>query len=118
MSVTDDNDRVDDNNDNGRKLILTIMAMIMGGRMKNEDEPEIEPGGHTKPSSNKTLGSCHLERKETFILTKWLIDVIIRMLEILTEKIKTSLSCRRPKVSASFSRAFRSSVNDFKRKRR
>ena len=34
MSVTDDNDRVDDNNDNGRKLILTIMAMIMGGRMK------------------------------------------------------------------------------------
>ena len=34
MSVTEENDRVDDDNDNGRKLILTIMAMIMGGRMK------------------------------------------------------------------------------------
>ena len=37
---------------------------------KNEDEPEIEPGGHTKPSSNKTLSSCHLERKEAL----WFFD--------------------------------------------
>ena len=32
------------------------------------------------------------------------------MLEILPVKIKTSLSCRRPRVSASFSLACRSSV--------
>ena len=64
MSVTDDNDKVDidDNiNDNGSK---------------NDNEPEIEPGGHTKPSSNKTLSSCHLERKVALILKKWLIDVM------------------------------------------
>ena len=64
MSVTDDNERDDDDNnvnDNGSK---------------NEDEPEIEPGGHTKPSSNKTLSSCHLEREEALILTNRLVDVI------------------------------------------
>ena len=64
MSVTDDNDKVDidDNiNDNGSK---------------NDNEPEIEPGGHTKPSSNKTLSSCHLEREEALILTNRLVDVI------------------------------------------
>ena len=58
MSVTDDNDKVDidDNiNDNGSK---------------NDNEPEIEPGGHTKPSSNKTLGSCHLGRKGGFDFDK------------------------------------------------
>ena len=74
MSVTDDNDKVDidDNiNDNGRKNEddndkVDIDDNDNDNWRKNEDEPEIEPGGHTKPSSNKTLSSCHLEKKEAF----------------------------------------------------
>ena len=84
MSVTDDNDRVDDDNDNGRKNEddndkVDIDNNGNDNGSKNEDEPEIEPGGHTKPSSNKSLSSCHLERKVALILKKkWLIDVINR----------------------------------------
>ena len=119
MSVTDDNDRVDDNNDNGRKLILTIMAMIMGGRMKMNLKLSLAVTPSQAPTRPSAVVTWR-ERKlfDFLILTKWLIDLIIRMLVILTEKIKTSLSCRRPRVSASFSLACRSSVNDFKRKRR
>ena len=78
-------------------------------------EPEVKPCSDTKPSTNKTLSSSHLVfvwsgywwRYKAMIVSMMLMIMLLMILMtlkmlLLIPTIATSLSCRRPRVSASF----------------